>query len=420
MTTEALPSAVDVVVVGAGLAGLAVARRLRERAPDLDVLVVEASDGPGGRVRTDRQDGLLLDRGFQQFNAAYPEVRRVLDVDALDVRPFQPGASVRLAGRRVTLGDPLRWPTVLLSDLTAPLGPLRGRLAFARWAIEVGYGPSGRLKRLPDRSLQEELERRGVSADIVDGVLRPFLAGVLAESSLSTSRRFADLLIRSFVRGTPGLPAAGIGAMAEQLAAGLPVRYESPVVAVRPNCVTTQAGSVRCRAVAMAADPVTACRLTGLPEPGMKALTTFYFRAAEPPTDTRLIHLDGEHRGPVVNTAVVSNTAPTYAAGGALIASTVLGTATDADTQAAVRRQSAELYGLDPAASRDWDDVRCYVIPGALPVMPPPLALCQPVDLGDGLFVAGDHRDTASFQGALVSGRRAADAVLTTLGASRG
>jgi phytoene dehydrogenase-like protein len=412
-----LPTRVDVVVVGAGLAGLAAARRLTERASDLDVAVLEASDGPGGRVRTDRVDGLLLDRGFQQFNAAYPEIPRVLDVGALDVRPFQPGALVRLGGRRVTLGDPLRWPASLPSDLTAPLGSLRGRAAFVRYAAEAGYLPAGRLKRAADRPLAEELARRGVSERIVDGVLRPFLAGVLAEDELSTSRRFADLLLRSFVRGTPGLPAGGIGTMSEQLAEGLPISYGVRALSVGRGEVGTDAGTVRARAVVVAADPVTGCRLAGLPEPRMKALTTFYHRSAEPPTRTRLIHLDGDRRGPVVNTAVVSNTAPTYAAGGALIASTVLGTASDPDTEKAVRRQAGELYGVDAAG---WEDVTCYVIPGALPVMAPPLSLRQPVALGEGRFVAGDHRDTASFQGALVSGRRAADSVLRFLGGTRG
>ncbi len=381
---------------------------------------LEASDGPGGRVRTDRRDGFLLDRGFQQFNAAYPEIPRVLDVDALDVRPFRPGAVVRLRGRRVTLGDPLRWPAVLGSDAVAPLGSVRGRLAFVRWAAAVGYGPVGRVKGGTDRALADELARRGVPPEIVDGVLRPFLAGVLAEDELATSRRFGELLVRSFVRGTPGLPAGGIGTMSEQLAKDLPITYDARVVRVRPGEVTSEAGTVRAEAVVVAADPVTGAQLTGQRAPAMKALTTFYHHAADVPGSNRLIHLDGERRGPVVNTAVVSDTAPTYADRGALVSTSILGTASDADTHAAVRRQVGELYGVD--ASR-WDDVACYVIPDALPGMPPPLALRRPVELGDGVLVAGDWRDTASFQGALVSGRRAADAVLEHLtgkGAARG
>lgn len=409
-----LPTRADVVVVGAGLAGLVATRRLAKAG--VDVVLLEQADEPGGRVRSDAQDGFVLDHGFQLFNPGYPEAPHAFDLDALDLRPFQAGAVVALGERRHVIGDPLRLPSSLLGDLSAPIGSLREKLAFVRWGATVGFGPTSRIKALPDHSLADELRRRHLDGALTQRVLRPFLAGVLAEQELATSRRFAELLVRAFVRGTPSLPAAGIRALPDQLAAGLPpgvLHYATTVRSVTTGSVDTDRGVVRAGAVVVAADPRSACRFTGLPAPTMRSLTTFYHRVDVAPSDRRLLHLDGDRRGPIVNTAVVSNVAPSYARDGALVASTVLGTDGGAEMADLVRQQAGTIYGVDP---RPWQLVASYPIADALPAVPPSTPLRSRVHLGDGLFVAGDHRDTASIQGALVSGRRTADSVLARLG----
>ena len=377
--------------------------------------VLEASDAVGGRARTDRVDGLLLDRGFQLLNPAYPEAARVLDLAALDLKAFDAGVAVATGGRRTVLADPRRAPAHALSSLTAP-GSLREKAAFALWAAQVGFGDPRRFKAAPDEPLSAALNRRGINGRLRRSVVEPFLAGVLAEDGQESSRRFVELLVRSFVRGTPSLPAGGIQAMPEQLAAALPagcVHLGVRVTTVRGTSVSTDAGGVSSSAVVVATDPRAAVGLAGLPTVVLRGLTTFYHLADQPFTDSRMLHVDGDRRGPVINSAVVSNIAPSYAGErGTLVASTVLGTREDAQTEQAVRAQLRLIYGHDP---RRWQLVAAYPVADALPAMLPPLTLRQPVTLDDGLFVAGDHRDTASIQGALVSGRRAADAVLRYL-----
>ncbi|WP_375499262.1 NAD(P)/FAD-dependent oxidoreductase [uncultured Jatrophihabitans sp.] len=405
-----MTQACDVVVVGAGLAGLNAARRLHRAG--LSVLVLEASDAVGGRVRTDTVNGMLLDRGFQLLNPFYPRARADLDLAALDLRTFQAGAMVGHGDGRFVVADPRRSPRDLPADLRLPVGSLRAKASFVRWAATVGFGPASRIKRSPDRSLAEELRRRGLDGPLTESILRPFLSGVLGEDELRTSRRFAELIVRSFVRGSPGVPAAGMQAIPDQLAGALPpgtVRLSTPVTSVAPGVVRTAAGEFMARAVVVAADPVTAAALTGLPEPAMNALTTFYHRAPVSPAQRRLLHLDGDRRGPVANTAVLTDVAPAYAPGHALIASSVVGTDSSGEMAARVRTQAGLLYGVDPG---EWEHVGTYAIPHALPAMPPGTPLRKPVRLADGLYVAGDHRDTASQQGALVSGHRAAGAVL--------
>ena len=210
----------DVVIIGAGLAGLVAARVLC--GAGLDVVLLEADEQPGGRVRTDRVDGLLLDRGFQLLNPSYPQAGRTFDLRALRLRSFGAGAVVAHGDRRYPLVDPRRSPRDALSALQLPVGTVREKIAFARWAIEVGFGPAARIKGGTDTSLAEALQRRGLHGAFTDAVVRTFLSGVLGEDELRTSRRLADLLVRSFVRGTPALPEDGMQALPDHLMRLLP------------------------------------------------------------------------------------------------------------------------------------------------------------------------------------------------------
>lgn len=393
----------DILVVGAGLAGLCATRALV--AVGFDVTLLEASDAVGGRVRSDVLDGVTLDRGFQLHNPSYPEAVRVLDQNVLDLQPFAAGVVVSMGSKRHRLGDPRRLPAWSAGAALAPLGSPLAKVRFAAYALHVATAPADALTDRADTTTAQALAERGLSGPILDRVLRPFLAGVFGESELRTSRRFADLVIRSFVRGTPSVPAAGMQAIGQQLADALP-----PGV-LRLNEAVTDLARVRrgARAVVVAADPSTASRLLGVCTPPMNALTTCYHLAPEAPSDTAALHVDGESRGPVINTVVMTNAAPTYAPGRHLVSSTVLGDGLD---ERVVRRHLATIYGVP---TDRWEHVRTYAIPQALPAMLPPLDLRKPVALGDGLFVAGDWRDTSSIQGAMVSGRRAAEAVTREL-----
>jgi hypothetical protein len=289
--------------------------------------------------------------------------------------------------------------------------------AFARWALRAARAHPADLLAAPDESWGPALDRLGIAGELRHAVLEPFLAGVIGERDGSTSRRYVDLLVRSFARGRPSVPWEGVQAVPDQLAGMLPagtVRTGVRVASVAPGRVRTPDGELAAPAVVVATDPAVAHELLGLPVPATRGLTTFWHVAPEPPTRAPQLHVDGDGRGPVVNTVVLSASAPGYSPDGrGLVATTVLGDAGDAATEAAVRTQLRYVYGAD---TRDWELLRAHALPRALTAMPPPLDVRRPVALGDGLFVAGDHRDSASSQGALVSGRRAADAVLEHLG----
>lgn len=409
-----LPGATDVVVVGAGLAGLCAARTLTSAG--MATVVVDPGDAVGGRVRTDLVDGFRLDRGFQVFNTAYPEAARVLDYAALDLRPFVRGALVHLDGRLHRVADPRQQPHAALRTATAPIGSIADKLRLARMTAAIVTLPAARLQARPETTTYEALRSRGLSDVVIDRFLRPFLAGVFLEDELTTSSRFFDLVWRTFVLGSVCVPAGGMGEIPAQLAAGLPagtVHLGTRAGAVRDGRVDTDGGTITARAVVVAADPVAAAQLVpGLPRPRMNAVTTYYHAAAEAPTEDATIVLDGERGGPVVNTVVLTRAAPSYAADGrALVSSSVVGA--DQPGEPLVRRELARLYGV---ATEGWEHVGTVSVPHALPAAPPPLGdLKLPVRLSDGHYVAGDSRDSPSIQGAMVSGRRAATAVLADL-----
>jgi phytoene dehydrogenase-like protein len=409
----------DVVVVGAGLAGLCAARALVCRG--LDVVVVEASDAVGGRVRTDLVDGFRLDRGFQLYNAAYPEAARILDHDALDLRPFTRGALVAMGERRWRLGDPRAEPTWAIDPLRGRLGSPVDLARFALWSVGQSRRPAQQIVRAEDESARERLRRVGLSDRFVDAVLRPFLSGVFLEADLATSARFLELVVRTFVRGTPSVPALGMQRIPEQLASDLPdgsVRLGTEVITVTDSGVTSTNGEFRAPSVVVAVDPRRAARLLpGLDAPVMHGSTTWYHAA--PPADHPLtlgkpvLLLDGEGRGPVTSSVVVTHASPAYSPDRrALVSSVTLGTDCSAAVARAVRDHLAILHGVSTA---DWAEVAVVAVPDSLPAMPPPHDFRRPVRLRPGRYVAGDHRDSSSIQGAMVSGRRAAQALLTDL-----
>ncbi len=404
----------DALVVGAGLAGLMCAATLRHRG--WRVHVVEAGPQIGGRVRTEEVDGHLCDRGFQLLNPAYPAVRRYIDIDRLDLRPFTAGVAVRRTDGVAVLADPRRAPHLLLATLSSGMLGSVDLLRLARWAAPA-VGPVRRLLAGPDQSLSASLDAAGVRGPLRTEVLERFLSGVLADDTGATSAQFARLLLRSFLGGTPSLPANGMRALPAQLADRLGAPVECGVRALRlaPTDhgvrVDTDSGPRSARTVVVATDAVDAGAMgaTGARGTGstvMRGLRTWWFSSPTPVSSGGLLRVDGRG-GPILNSAVVSDVAPSYApAGRALVQATTLW-----PTDAHEARIRTELTRLWRTSTSTWDLLVRHDIERALPAQVPPLVARRPVSLGAGLFVAGDHRDTASIQGALVSGRRAANGV---------
>jgi phytoene dehydrogenase-like protein len=411
---------VEVAVVGAGLAGLACAIELADAGRD--VVVLEAGDGVGGRVRTDLVDGFRLDRGFQVLLTAYPALGAV-DLDALDLRAFSPGVVVRRDGRFRHLADPLRAPVRALGGLLGgAVGPADAARLLA-WRRELNATPGPRLAERPQTTTAQLLAERGFSARLVEGFFRPLLSGVFFDERLTTSSRLTELVLRCFFRGEVAVPAQGMQALADQLAARLPgatVRLSSRVASLEGTTLHLEdGGRLEAGDVVVATDAPAASRLLGdeigVPAPGSSTTTLHYAAPASPVGGSDLV-LGADGDGPVVTLAVMSDVADTYAPPGrSLVTVSTLELADDdslaADLDARVRRQLTGWYGPDVEA---WELLRADAIRYAQPRQTPAdlTTLARRVRLGGGRWVCGDHRDTGSIQGALVSGRRTARELL--------
>lgn len=411
----------DALVVGAGLAGLACAKRLRQAG--LDVVVLEASDGVGGRVRSDHVEGFCLDRGFQVFLTSYPEAQRVLDLDALDLRPFLPGALVRTRGRFARILDPRRHPVRALAGVTAPVGSLADKWRVGRLRSDVLGGDLDALWRRPETSTAERLRGAGFSDSMIETLFRPWFGGVFLDPSLQTSSRMFEFVFRMMSEGRATIPAAGMGALPDQLAAGLDdgvLRLRAPVERILEDAVLLAGGErIGAQAVVMATEAPAAERLLGdLSTPAWRGVTTLWFAAPKAPIDEPILVLNGEGEGPVNDFHVASNVAPERApAAEALCGATVLDDRGLGD--AALERVVLEqLGGWFGPQVEGWRLLRIHRIPQALPDQRAP-ALSEPerpVRIAPGRYVCGDHRDNASIDGALTSGRRAAEALLADRG----
>lgn len=402
----------DVAVIGAGLAGLRCAALLSEAGRD--VVVLDAAEVVGGRQRTDRVDGFLLDHGFHVFNPAYPAVGRAFDVPALGLRSFPVGVQVRTRNELAELWHPVRHPRKIGATLRSGLVTPRDAIALARWlAPAFVRTPAGR----GDIALRAAWDAAGLRGPLRSAVLEPFLAGVLADEDGDTSNALARWLVRLFVIGQPGLPPGGIGAVPTQLAAraaaGARVALGQRATSVRsaPGGVeigVAGADTVRAAQVVVAVGPGEVADLTGLPRPATRGLQTWWFAVDAGAPASTLLTVDGHRNGPVVNTVVMSRTVPSYAPSGRQVVQATCLLPSGA-TERDVRRHVSDIWQGDVAA---WELLRRDDIPDALPAQPAPLRSRGPAQLTDRVFVAGDHRDTASVNGALVSGERAARAIL--------
>jgi phytoene dehydrogenase-like protein len=399
----------DVVIVGGGLAGLCCALHLQQHS--VECVVLEGGDRPGGRVRTDEVDGFLLDRGFQVLLTAYPEARRMLDYEALLLAFYEPGALVRAEGSFHRIADPMRDWTAALSTLAAPVGTLADKMRILKLRSGETVGDA-------EISTIDALRQHGFSSEIIERFFRPFFRGIFLEPDLATSERKFAFIFQMFSTGHAALPAHGMQAIPDQLASRLQrgtLRTGARVESIGEGEVRLESGeAIACDAVVLAVEQPECARLTnGAVAAGTACATTcLYFDAPEPPVRGSWLVLNGDGRGPVNNLSVPSEVHASYApAGRALVSVSVLGNA-PRGIEDAVRAQLTEWYGR--VTVEQWRLLRTVPVRYALPLQAPPALtpVEKPSRLGQSLFVCGDHREIASIQGAMASGRRAAEAIL--------
>jgi phytoene dehydrogenase-like protein len=404
----------NTIIIGAGLAGLSCAKRLCQAGKS--VVLLEATDRIGGRVRTDVVDGFTLDHGFQVLLTAYPACRELLDYPALRLRKFDPGARVRVSGKFSTLGDPWRKPSQALATALSPVGTLGDKLKIASLRSASKKGSLDDLYQREDQPTIDRLQSDGFSDQMIDRFFRPFLGGVFLDESLATSSRMLEFVFRMFTAGDIAIPADGMGAIPRQLADGLPqgtLRLSTTVSSLTDRTVyLTNGETLTADNIVVATESSAAARLLGRESLDVKwnSATTIYYSADKAPVNHDTLMLRGDENGPVQTAVTLSNVAPEYAPPGkALISVSISDANRDEELEKldhAVRAQLTCWFGSEVAA---WNQLRCFRIPFGLPQLElDPVK--RPIVCQDGIFVCGDHQETPSIQGAMNSGLRVAEA----------
>ncbi|CAH8391350.1 unnamed protein product [Eruca vesicaria subsp. sativa] len=424
-----------VIIIGAGLAGLAAATRLTSA--QIPFQLLEASDGVGGRVRTDVVDGFFLDRGFQIFITAYPEAKKLLDYESLDLQRFYAGAKVFHGGEFHTVADPLRHLLDSVASLTNPIGSVfdKGLIALTRARVLV-RSDEEILTSVEEVTTIELLRKIGFSDEILDRFFRPFFGGIFFDRDLETTSKLFDFVFRCLALGENTLPAMGIGEIPNQLAGKLPV--DSILLNTRVASVEYQNGSgsplVRLQdggvlnaelGVILAVEqPQVDKLLNGIREPvsikPARSTVCIYF-AAEPdqiPVQDPVLFLNGTNSGIINNMFFPTNVARTYAPPGkALVSVSLIGLFEDRSDEELAAEVIRELSGwFGESSVMSWRHLRTYRIGFAQPNQCPPTDLVKDPRVGAGLYLCGDYMTSATFDGALVSGRRAVEALLQEKG----
>ena len=406
----------DVLIIGAGLAGLSCAHTLESCG--ISYLLLEASDTVGGRVRTDQLNGFLLDRGFQVFSTAYPEAQRQLDYPVLKLHHFTPGAVIRFGGKWHRMLDPFRHPFSALEGLLTPIGTFSDKCLVAKFRHRALSGTIPEVFSRQETSTLRYLQDLGFSAPMIERFFRPFLGGVFLDRELKTSSRMAEFIFRMFASGDTSLPSEGMGAISQQLCSRLPpekIRTQARVTFLHNTTVTLESGeSLTAHGIVVATEgPGTGELIPSLNPPRYGHATTLYFAAPETPFKGPYLLLNGEGVGPINNLCVLSQVAPTYSKNGQelLSVSVLIPTGqSNSSLVSQVRKQLQDWFGTQ---AKDWQHLHTSTITAAQPkqIVPFPNPYAFQSHIQNGTFICGDYCATGTIDGALFSGRRAAEEI---------
>lgn len=407
----------DVIIIGAGLSGLSAAVHLHNQGKK--VLILEASDSAGGRVKTDLYQGYRLDRGFQVLLTAYPEAKTLLNYKDLKLKKMLPGASILYDGGIMEIADPFRRPTALFPTLLAPVGSVKDKINTFILKLKLQNTSIEQIFSQPEKPTHQRILAYGFSAKMIQLFYAPFLAGIFLEDQLSTSGRMFDFVMKMFSDGDVSIPALGMQEIPKQLVNRLPndaIQYHKKVIDIDGHRVKLDDGTqLEAQQILIATE---ANELSQRFYPRQKnekqAVTNVYFEAPLAPTKKSIVVLNASKAKKWVNNlTVMSNVSEDYAPEGKVLISVSLnGTQTETDAKIA-ENMKLELLPWFGEQVLNWQLLKTYRIPYALPnqnSVENELNLSA-VKLSNTLYICGDHLLNGSINAAFKTGRIAAEAM---------
>ena len=404
-------SSPEFVVVGAGLAGLTAAKVLSQSGRE--VLLLEKSDGVGGRVRTDQYKDFLLDRGFQVLLTAYPELPKHLNLSLLRLHSFESGATIFSDGHFSKVGDPFRNVSSIMSTAFTKTIGMQDKIKLLKLRNSLIGRKKIYFQQKDDKRILETFEELGFTSKAINSFFKPLVGGIQLDPSLSGSTRLCFLVLKMLFIGDAAIPSRGMGAISEQLSKQInesSIRLTSPVDKVEGKKVILESGEsfLPSNLIIATEGPATA-KLLGQESPLSRSVSCIYFSAPQAPSSSKAILLNGEKNGPALNVAIMSNISPSYSKNGKALIAVAIPNTIKPDSMENVLIQMRKWFG-DSVDS--WEHIKTYSIEHGQPDLRPGDPFRKSIKNSEGVYICGDHRDTPSIQGALVSGRRAAEICL--------
>ena len=404
-------SSPEFLVVGAGLAGLTAAKVLSQSGRE--VLLLEKSDGVGGRVRTDQYKDFLLDRGFQVLLTAYPELPKHLNLSLLELHSFESGATIFSDGHFSKVGDPFRNVSSIMSTAFTKTIGIQDKIKLLKLRNSLIGRKKIYFQQKDDKRILETFEELGFTSKAIISFFKPLVGGIQLDPSLSGSTRLCFLVLKMLFIGDAAIPSRGMGAISEQLSKQInesSIRLTSSVDKVEGKKVILESGEsfLPSNLIIATEGPATA-KLLGQESPLSRSVSCIYFSAPQAPSSSKAILLNGEKNGPALNVAIMSNISPSYSKNGKALIAVAIPNTIKPDSMENVLIQMRKWFG-DSVDS--WEHIKTYSIEHGQPDLRPGDPFRKSIKNSEGVYICGDHRDTPSIQGALVSGRRTAEICL--------
>jgi protoporphyrinogen oxidase len=408
----------SITIIGAGISGLSVGLHLHREG--FSVKIIEASDRPGGRIKTDSVDGFRLDRGFQVLLTSYPEAKMLLDYEALQLKTFLPGATVLYDGGQFEIADPFRRPSALLATVFAPVGSLKDKInTFVLKQKLIRKSIKGIFLQ-EQKSSFEQLKSYGFSSKMINRFFKPFFSGIFLENKLETPNRMFDFVMKMFSEGDAVLPALGMEEIPKQLASQLPIDtflYNTKVVDIRKNSIFTNSGAeIKSDIIILATEAnELVSKLKSNVETDYRSVTNVYFQTTIAPSNKAVVILNASEKEKVVNNlTVMTNVSSAYAPAGKVLISVSCNGILDFENQELAEKIKEELEPWFGKQVEEWSHLKTYKVKYALPnltVLKDDLTITD-MKISDNLYCCGDHLLNGSINAAMKSGRLLADLII--------
>lgn len=406
-----------VVIIGAGVAGLIAAQHLEKEG--LSPLIIESTDRLGGRLKTENIGGFLLDKGFQIVLSDYPEVQNYLDLEALQVAPFDPGAIIFHKGKRFLIADPIRKPIHALQTLFAPIGTPKDKWLILKLKKLVSNQSPENLFAQYKQSTPSFLRDFGFSERIISRFFKPFFTGIFLTETLEVSSAMFLYIFQLFSNGKAVLPAKGIEEVPQQLSRKLSKTkflFHEEVREINNQKIHLASGSrITAKAIIIATDPAPMIKQLINQEIKFHQTSNYYFKTSAPILNTPTLGIVADDQFLINSFCELNAVQKNYSKSGKTLFSVTL--KPNLNTQPTISKIIEELAQLTNQPNHYFEFVHSYSIHKALPIVNPLKYSLSPteVKLTAGIFLAGDYLLYPSLDAAMKSGRIAAQAAINYL-----